>query len=250
MSYKLGKLPATPNRVAFKLSQFANSDVLPTPPASHNNTALVTAPWGMLGNDQYGCCVFAGAAHETMLWNSEAKNIVEFSDHAVLSDYTTVTGFNPNEPWTDAGTNMSDAAEYRRRTGVIDANGNRHKVAAYLAIEPGNLDELKLANFLFGAVGIGIVVTSAQQDQFAAGQPWDVDENSQIEGGHYVPIVAYDADFFYVVTWGQIQKATYNFIQKQMDEGLVYLSEEALTASKSLEGFDDTTLKQYLAELH
>jgi len=248
MTYKLGKLPATPNRVKFKLAQFTNTEALPTPPATYSHTALVKDDWGVLANDQYGCCVLAGGGHETMLWNAEGGHEVVFNDQATLSDYTAITGFDPNEPWTDAGTNMSDAASYRRKTGLVDAKGNRHKVAAYLAIEPGNLDELKLAAFLFGAVGIGVVVTADQQTQFANGEPWDV-TGAQPEGGHYVPIVAYDDTTFTVITWGKLQKVTHAFLQQQMDEGLVYLSEEALTASKSLEGFDDTTLKQYLSDL-
>lgn len=249
MTYKLGKLPATPNRVALKFSFFSHKDQLPAAPATYSHTNLVPdADWGVLGNDQYGDCVWAGAGHETILWNSEAQKTVAFSTENTLSDYTAVTGFDPNEPWTDAGTNMSDAAEYRRKTGVLDAAGTRHQVAAYLAIEPGNLDELKQALFLFGAVGIGIVVTSDQQTQFANGEPWDVSD-APVEGGHYVPIVGYDADFFYVVTWGKVQKATYAFIQKAMDEGFVYLSEEALENSKSIDGFDDESLKKYLADL-
>lgn len=249
MTFKLGKLPATPDRVKLKFASFLNKPVLPTPPASYSHTALVTSDWGLLGNDQYGDCVWAGGGHETILWNSEAGKTVQFSTENTLSDYAAVTGFDPNEPWTDAGTNMADAASYRRKTGLLDADGNRHTVAAYLAIESGNLDEIKQALYLFGVVGIGIVVTGDQQTQFANGQPWDVTD-AQPEGGHYVPVVGYDENYFYVITWGKVQPATPAFIQKAMDEGFVYLSDESLENSKNIDGFDDATLKADLSGLH
>ena len=108
----------------------------------------------MFANDRYGDCVWAGAAHETMLW-TEAMQTAAFNDKNVLSDYSAVTGFDPASPKaTDNGTDMQEAASYRRKTGVLDAKGKRHKVLAYLALRPGDIDQLALAMYLFSAVGI------------------------------------------------------------------------------------------------
>ena len=54
-------------------------------------------------------------AHETMLWNKEAARTVTLNNESVLKDYSAVTGFNPNDPNTDQGTDMQVAA--RRNTG-------------------------------------------------------------------------------------------------------------------------------------
>jgi hypothetical protein len=92
---KLGKKPARPGAVKFKLANYLDKAKLPTPPKMFGHQGLIGANWEMLGNDHYGDCVWAGAAHETMLWNKEAGRIIAFNDQSVLKDYSAVTGFNP-----------------------------------------------------------------------------------------------------------------------------------------------------------
>lgn len=242
---KLGKKPARRGAVKLRLRTYLNLSRLPTPPSEFGHENLVP-DWQMLGNDQYGDCVWAGAAHETMMWNREASREVEFTNQSVLSDYSAVTGFNPNDPSTDQGTDMQEAAKYRQKVGLLDANGQRHKVGAYLALSRGNVDEHIVASYLFGAVGIGILVPSTAMQQFDAGGPWDVVAGSQIEGGHYIPLVA-RRGMFVAVTWSRLQPMTDAFFARYNDESIVYLSEEALTGGKSPEGFD---LEQLNADLN
>lgn len=245
---KLGKLPARKNSVLFSLRDYLNVSTLPTPPKTVSHQNLISS-YGMLGNDKYGDCVLAGAAHETMLWNKEAKKDVIFTVTDVLGDYSSITGFNPNDPNSDQGTDMQVAAAYRRKTGVVDSNGIRHKVLAYLAITPGNKLELKQAVYLFANVGVGFQFPKSAMSQFNAGKPWTVVSSSPIEGGHYVPAVGYDSKYIYVVTWGKIQKMSFSFFTRYCDEAVVYLSEEFLTQGKSPEGFDVTALTSDLSKL-
>ena len=65
--------------------------------------------------------------------------------------------------------------------------------------------------------------------------------HNQIGSGHYVPIIGYDANYLYVVTWGQIQKMTWAFYDKYNDEAWVMLSQEMFNSGKSPEGFDLST---------
>lgn len=245
MNYKLGKAPARKGSIKFALSEYGKK--LPTPPKAAGHLGLFTAQWGMLGNDQYGDCVWAGAAHETMLWNKEAQKDVAFDETHVLSDYGAVTGFDPPDPNTDQGTDMQVAASYRRKTGVISMDGSRHQIAAYLAVN--TVKQIKQAVWLFGTAGVGIKFPQSAMEQFKAGKPWTVQASSPIEGGHYIPAVSYDAKFLYVITWGQVQKASWGFVQKYMDEGVAYLSDEMLTGGKSIDGFDAATLQADIAEL-
>jgi len=241
--FKLGKLPAREGAVSFAFSAFLDETKLPpVPPTFGHHDLYAARPIGMLGNDKYGDCVWAGAAHETMLWGDEAKHTFTFTDKSVLSDYAKVTGFNPDDPNSDQGTDMSKAASYRRKTGVIDAHGKRHKVAAYLALRVGNLDDVKQACYLFGAVGLGVKFPESAMDQFNKGQPWSVVPGSKIEGGHYVPLVGFDGTHFLIVTWGKLHPMDPDFLQTYMDEGIAYLSKEMLTEGKSLEGFDQAAL--------
>lgn len=242
---KLGKLPARPDAVKFSLTQYFDAKKATAMPAAFGHEAL-EKNWQMLGNDQYGDCVWAGAAHETMLWNLEAGKTVGINTSNVLSDYAKVTGFNPNDPNTDQGTDMQAAASYRLKTGVVDMTNQRHKIGAYLAIALKNEALLKQSIFYFSGVGIGIQFPSSAMDQFNAGKPWSVVAGAKIEGGHYVPAVGYDAYYVYVITWGKVQKMSWSFFKKYADEAIVYLSPEMLKNGKSLEGFD---LNQLQADL-
>lgn len=246
-SLKLGKLPARPGAVSFKLTKYITA-ALPKAPAKYGHQSLQKAPWGMLGNDDYGDCVWAGAGHETMLYNAESGTSVVPTTQEVLSDYSKVTGFNPKDPNTDQGTDMTVAASYRRKTGVLGAS-KRHKVAAYLALRVGDETQLKQAISLFSAVGIGINFPVSAMDQFNAGKPWTVVAKSPIDGGHYIPAVGYDSQYVYIVTWGKIQKMSWGFFKKYNDESLVYISEEMLKNDTSLDGFNLSQLQTDLKSL-
>jgi hypothetical protein len=242
---KLGKKPARPDSVTFKLRNY----LAPAPPPAKAGHFKLQHVWGMLGNQLWGDCVLAGAGHETMLWNTEAGKIVAITEHNALSDYSALTGFNPDDPSTDQGTDMQEAASYRRKTGIVDAQQKRHKVSAYLAITAGSVAQLKQAIYEFSAVGIGFNFPSSAMAQFNNHKPWTVVKGSQIEGGHYVPAVGYDADYIYVITWGAVQKMSWAFYKKYCDEAIAYLSSEFLKDGKSLEGFNAAQLAADLKKL-
>ena len=250
MSYRLGKKPARAGAVKFALTRYVDAAALPPVPAAFGHDGLIGASdWLMLGNDRYGDCVWAGAAHETMMLAREAGNVVAFTDAGVLADYAAVTGFDPALPQTDQGTDMQVAADYRRKTGVLDGGGKRHAIAAYLALEPGNLVHLYQAAYLFGAVGIGLQLPESAFDQTDRGEPWDVVAQAPNAGGHYVPLVGRGADGLHVVTWGALQTMTEAFLKTYCDEAIAYVSQECLVAQKSPEGFDYAALVRDLAAL-
>lgn len=250
MTLKLGRNPSA-KPVTFALSRYVDVEaVLPTPPARFGHEALVPS-WGMLGNDTVGDCVFAGAAHETMLWNACAGVTVPFTDASVIAEYSAVTGYDPRDPSTDQGADMQQVASYRRKTGLLDANGKRHKIGAYLAITPGNVDEHLVAAYIFGAIGIGINFPAFAMDEFNAGKPWTLARRRrQTEGGHYIPVVGHGAgDYLKTVTWARLQLMSRAFFRKYNDESIAYVSLEALTGGVSLEGFNAAQLQADLNQL-
>lgn len=239
-SLSLGKRKPTHDNRDLLFENYVTG-TLPTIPAHFGHESLIS-DWGMLGNDELGCCVESGAAHETMLWNKEAGKDISFSKGSVLHDYAAITGFNPNTGVGDNGTNVRDALKYRAKTGILDASGVRHKIGAYIALEPGNLQHLYAAMYIFGAVGIGIEFPGSAMDQFNQGKPWSVVHGAQIEGGHYIPLIARRTRLV-VVTWGKVQQMTTGFYTKYCDESWAILSTEFLTNGRSPEGFDLTALK-------
>jgi hypothetical protein len=251
MPFKLGKTAPTPENVKLKFSAYVDESKLPKPPRVLGHTDLLPHQIGMLANDSVGDCVVAGAAHETMLFNAEAGRSITFTDQSCLSDYSAVTGYDPADPSTDQGTNVSEFVDYRTKVGVLDQHGLRHRIGGSVRIDPGHLDQYAEALFLFSAVGIGVQLPDSAQQQFAAEQPWDVVRGAQIEGGHYVPVVARTADGFWLVaTWGRLQKVTDAFLTKYSDEAYAYLSLEFLgNNGKSLEGFNAQQLRADLADI-
>ena len=252
MTLKLGKLPAREDAVKLKFASFVDKKIgLPPVPETFGHYQLYPADgWGMLGNDQVGCCAWAGPAHESMIWNKASGRDVEYTTENVLSDYSACTGYNPEDPSTDRGTDMQQGAKYRQKTGIIDSKGERHKIGAYLALEAGNLTQLHQAAYMFGAVGIGIEVPDYFMAEFQSGQPWNVRRRGNIEGGHYVPIVGADQEWLYLVTWGRIQRMALNAYEKFNDETIAYLSTEQLNDSgKTPEGFDNAALSAALEEI-
>jgi hypothetical protein len=215
---KLGKKPATEDARDITFRAIAPpSIVLPTPPARFGHGTLYKGDlWLMLGNGPddtvapgfagAGDCVFAGAAHETMETNRLAGRRVPFTGAAVISDYSAVTGYVIGDDTTDLGTDPRDALKYRRSTGVVDANGVRHKIGAYVRLDPKDWDQLMQAVYVFAAVGIGFEFPASAMEQFDHGEPWDVVPGSPIEGGHYVPVMGRSGlNTGGVITWARRQ---------------------------------------------
>jgi hypothetical protein len=258
MQYKLGKTPARPGAMKLKFGTFFNAEALPVPPAKFGHYGLgLGLNWNMFANDIHSDCVFAGAAHETMVWTHRAGTgvPVDFTDKDVLADYAAVTGFNPSDPSTDQGTDMVEAAIYRQKTGILDANGVRRKIDSYVALGTGNVDQLVLATYLFGAVGIGIRFPASAMQRFNNGVPWDVltlseQRNDRIDGGHYIPCIGRNSDGnLLIVTWGRLHAMTPDFYRAFNDESVAYISLDPIKNNLSPEGFNLDQLRRDFASL-
>lgn len=259
-AHRLGKAPATYDKRDLQFAHY-RTGALPSRPKTFGHEFFVAPKaWGMLGNGPddtvapgfqgAGDCVLAGAAHETMVWTAEAANgkFAKFTGRNAIADYSEITGYEIGNDATDNGTDVRVALKYRQKTGVVDASGKRHKIGPYLALEPGNLDHVREALYLFGVVGIGITFPTSAFDQLDAGKPWSVVHGAKTDGGHYIPLVA-QRSHIECVTWGQIQAMTVGFYAKYCDEAWAILSPEMLANGKSLEGFDLAALQADLAAL-
>jgi hypothetical protein len=243
---KLGKKPFVVDKRDLIFKNYTIAAVLPARPKVCGHQTLIS-DWGMLANDTVGDCVIAGSCHETMLWTVEGGQPATFTDTNAISDYSAITGYNPNDPNSDQGTVVREALLYRQKTGIIDRNTLRHKIGAFLQLDQSDNDEIAEAIYLFSAIGIGILFPQSAMEQFNKGLPWTVIKGSRIEGGHYVSCIGYDLDYIYCVTWGRIQKMDYNFFNTYCDEAWAILSQELLNGEGlSPEGFNLTQLQDDL----
>jgi len=249
---RLGKQPATDDPRDLVFARYVDTSKLPAPPAQFGHESLFAPKgWGMLGNDEWGDCAWAGPAHETMLLTKEASKPAPFTTQGVLSDYSAGTGFDPNagppgQNPTDKGSNVRQVLGYRRKTGIVDAHGQRHKIGAFIKLKPASLEHVFQALYLFQVVGIGLAFPEFAMEQFNRGEPWDVIPNApQPEGGHYVCCVGKRQNID-IVTWGALQQMTQAFFERYCDEAWTYISTEDLQGGRDLEGFD---LQQLQADL-
>jgi hypothetical protein len=252
---RLGKAPAREDSRDLLFTSYVDAAKLPAVPKEFGHESLFgPKSWGMLGNDEWGDCAWAGPAHETMLLSKEGDKPASFTTSGVLSDYAAGTGFDPHagppghNP-TDKGSEVRQVLSYRRKTGIVDAAEKRHKIGAFVKLEPKSLTHVYQALYLFQTVGIGIEFPGTAMEQFNKGEPWSVVAGAQIEGGHYVCCVGKRANIE-IVTWGALQQMTVEFFEKYCDEAWVYISGEEIDGTgKDPDGFDLAQLRADLAKL-
>lgn len=206
----------------------------------------------MFLNDQLGDCAIAGSIEEVRLANALRGVTVDFTDAEALKNYELIAGYNPADPSTDGGTDVHELYDYRKTTGIVDADGTYHKILAYAGLTPGNWDELLIALSMFDMVGIGIQVPSYCERQFEDGQPWHIEHGFHpIEGGHYISVCgATDLNTAQLYTWGAIGGITKPFYEKFSTVSVVALTEEIFEDGKTPEGLDAAQLAADLSEFH
>ena len=229
---KYGKAPAQPARPHLKLAG-ERLAALPDPPAEVDHGR---GEYPMYGNDRYGDCVFAGIGHQVgQITLTSSGSEAMFTDDDILGAYGAVTGFRKDDPSTDQGTYTQDAMSWWRKTGL-----KGHAIVLYASLELSNVKVIKQAIDVLGAVGIGFQVPAYAEDQFAAGEPWEVQRgNGQILGGHFVAATGYTATHLKVKTWGAEQLMSWKFFAKYADEAWVVLDDEMVgQAGSFLPGVD------------
>lgn len=220
----------------------------PAPVKSNDYVSAVTVPWGIMGNDSLGDCVCADTGHTLMLRTANASSVVVPTDQDVIALYEAVGGYDPKDPNTDQGCDETTMCQYLESTGFLG-----HKCDASAMVDPANLDHIRWCVQLFGHCRLGINFPAFAMNQFNAGQPWDTPAagaDTTIEGGHDVPIVEYDGDFFHVVTWGKLQAMTPAFFKVYCEEAHCELFTDWIRANGTApSGFNLSQLVNDLAAL-
>ena len=237
---KLGKL-APKKRDDIKLfGDMKAVAALPTPPPQIFWKEGVKT-WPMMKNDTVGDCTCAGAGHMIQCWTAWANGPAKvLTDAQVLAAYTTITasenggkGYDPNQTDpttgdnpTDTGCALADVVSYWKATGF-----SGHKILDAVSVAPNNLAHLKWATVLFGGVYAGVQLPLSAQGQTT----WSVPKTGTTGdgapgswGGHCIPIISFDATYFYVVSWGEIVPVSYNFMEVYFDEGYALISPDWL----------------------
>lgn len=237
---KLGRLPAQFPAGLGPLDHYVAGS-LPKPPAK---VAVPDVPlWGMLGNDAYGDCGPAGLEHGFMA-DAAATGLsgseVPATDAQTVSYYLTYTGGQ------DTGVVLSQYLAYVRKTGFYG-----RKVDSYAPVAVHDVPLLQSAISLFDFTYTGITVTQQMQEDFEDGKAWTTKSlESPVDGGHCVPLVGYDDEFLYCVTWGGVQAITYPAWHYMSSEAWAVITGEFATANGDGRGVNLTALNADLDKLN
>jgi hypothetical protein len=224
--FKLGRKDNRPGLPKLPLL----SEVLPNlpTPAQVGGYGVRETGWGMLGNDTYGDCYPAFMMHSITAMTRWSQAVPYVANTVqTLSLYSAITGFNPNEPTTDQGTEPGIAIDYWLNTGVDLGNGTHNKLAGAAGIRAGAWDDLVDALAWAGDCGISWSLPVSCQSQ----EVWDVvADDGGVWGGHETKGLFYNNDTGLVrfVSWGKELLATKAFVEKYMVGGVVPLNHDAI----------------------
>jgi hypothetical protein len=207
-------------------------------------------------NDNIGDCTIAGPAHLINIFLANAKKDINiFSSQQILNLYSSITGYNPNDPKTDQGADLSTVLDYWRTKGFTSS----HKIVGYLKINGADIDEVRAALYLFEGLYLGLELPDEYINPFPtnSGFVWDVAGDPDPDNGHCIVAGGYDTQTITIATWGLIGHMTNAAFTKYFstqNNGEVYavLTQDVLNKAtkKNPDGLDWEQLQSDFKELN
>lgn len=229
---------------------------VPRAPADHDiDHNQKTFP--VFKNFEIGDCGIASYGHMTVgLERSSGQREIALTDDDIVRAYSAISGYDPRTGARDNGIYLLDGANYFRKVGVgKQKDGTPHKILAFAKVDHTDIDEVKLASFLFGGLYIGAALPNAASDQIDRGEQWDPSGDPQRDmfgswGGHAMWTPMYDRRGGEVVTWGQRQRFTWAWWKAYVDEVFAFINPDYLRKSGATpQGFNTERLYTFLKTL-
>lgn len=218
MDLKTGRLPKDVAYCASlpQLDDFTNAlpDPLPFWHTTDHVQQLISGDirslYPILGNDRYGDCTVAAAAHMITIHEAFGGRQVIATESDVVKLYFKL-GNN-----RDNGLMLSTVLQ-AWRAGIL--GGYKIEASCNVNVNAADLKQVKQAIQYMGSVYVGFLTTHDTVPQFQNKQPWTV-TGSRTEGGHCVVVTGYDdaKQEFECLTWGGIQRASYAWWRQYVDE--------------------------------
>jgi hypothetical protein len=238
--FKMGRKQSIAPQPHLRLSNYLMRTVPPPPPARSDYAhPAIPGLQNILGNDQYGDCVFAGAMHIEDIFRGNTGSTQFATEQQALWLYSRVTGFNPNDPNSDAGGDLQTNLNWWRSHGLF-ADGSA-KCAGWMAVNLEDEVEVKTALWLFGNLYLGFMLPDGWVNPMPAHNSftWDVAGDPIIENGHCIAAYGYNAQGIFVNTWGMFGTITWAALKKYGSqpnggEGYTVLSYDWVNKTTSL----------------
>jgi len=217
---RLGRTPSAPEKLARRL-QFAKyvdlAAVLPQIPETVHYEDVMES-WGMMGNDTVGDCTVAAAGHAMQVGSAYGlKRPSGLKAAQILAAYSSITGYDSDDPNSDQGANLLDVLRYWQNVGIAG-----QKCGPYTALVPSAPDHWRAATYLYGGVYFGVWLPATVVNALNGGRVVDwVDTSAHFTqaDGHAVFGVGYaSTSGVDLVTWGEVIYMSYAFAAKYCDE--------------------------------
>lgn len=240
--FRLGKAPAKRDPRNLQLRALLKKVVkLPTEYDFDLKHAAVPTP--VFGNNDWGCCVIAGRAHQTLRFELvEQKKLIRITEKEVVDEYLDQSGGD------DGGLITLDSLRVWRKQGWTAAK-KRYQIRAFSEVDRRRLTEVKTAIFLNLGVGIGLRLPSSAERELTAGKPWMATtgpgSKANSWGGHYVYVSGYTKLGPTCVTWGSKQRMSWAFFSAYCDEAYAIIDDLNTAQKRAL--IDEKKLTAFLS---
>lgn len=259
---KLGKRPV-PSELgqSIKLKNYMAGEPFPyvSPTSSVDFSSDVLA-WGMLGNDDYGDCTFAGRVHMEMgnAWYNKQQAVGNTSasvwptyDQTLTSYFTYEGSPQPsNYTWSeqngyDNGADMGQLLLWFMTHDV----GPLGPIGGFASIDITDGQEYQGAFSAFGGLYVGLLVNQEMMNETDAGEPWTSTATDWI-GGHCIWHAKRGPTWGTAITWGQQQLFSWENWRATRQEAYVVFTREMMEApGGKFNGVNVAQLKSDLADL-
>jgi hypothetical protein len=219
--FKLGRLHRTYDPRVPHLSALLAGQTLTPPPASVDWTKGMPANLGMMLNDTLGDCTCAAVYHAIQVWSSNTSKIDTEPDSDVEKLYILACGYNPKVAGEGPGGNEQHVLTYWLQQGVpMGPDGaSRQKIAAFVEVDPRNVDDVKRTINDCGVAYIGFNVPESVMPPGGPPPVWNyVPGQTKSVGGHAVVLAGYNSQGARVISWGQYYTMTWEFFAHFVDE--------------------------------
>jgi hypothetical protein len=186
---------------------------------------------GALGNDRYGCCVYAAIAHYINVFrlNNQCGGMI--TEWMVLAEYAH-TGFIPEDPSTDNGEHLLAAIKRWKNEGLFGT-----RIDAFAELDPLDNDQVAFATSNMGGVIYAFGLPVACQDQ----EVWDAKAERSLEtaddlpwslGGHAITGLDASPGRDHGETWGERKGYTVPWRRRYASEAYAVVFRDGIPESE------------------
>jgi len=250
---KLGKKPYEHDERTLMMGKYILPDIVvpATFDFDSNRRAFPVKDWGNL---DYGDCVIAGEAKQTLrLERVEAHRTVPLEDDDAIDRYKKLTGCVQPGDGNDTGLEIIAAMRDWKNNGFyMNTRGRVFQIAAYGELDPQDQKITRAAAFLLHGVQWGFWLPRAAQEMTREGV-WDYQGETGPDwkpgswGGHCVYSKKFDETSHSVLTWGMEVAVSNEFIDRYADEAWAVV--DSLDPWKRTEVIDAPKLEEQLASI-